>query len=435
MYQSFNRYIHFVLLPLLLWFYAACIVFIWYGARFTPDSAILARVVASIFSDLVWIPFGFIVWTAACAWLLERIVRHESASHIIIWTEAFSAALVLFIFSHETAFAFLFVPLAGIIFKTLLYLPHLHKQLNFLSKFIPVFLILFLIVFHYRCQMFPNFDMSSTDHTIKVMSYNIYSQAGYNDRLQVIETIKRESPHVICFIEFNPMRDPELIKQELGDHYPYQIIGGRLSRWTQSAAFILSKYPLKKIRVSKSSTIDDGHVNFIFAEMDFNGRKVNIVSYHLSTVGHHIERAAGKNINLMKMGNRAADNETAIDMEKSEQSRFIIDTIATFKEPTILCGDLNDTPNSRAYNILSKQLVNTFSLKGWGLGATFGESWMKTKQKLRNIPFISFLARDVIRIDHIFVSQDIEVVSSKVLKNAKGSDHKPVMAVVRLVDK
>jgi len=435
MYQSLNKYIHFVLLPLLLWFYAVCTVFIWYGARFTPDSAILVRVVASILSDLVWIPFGFIVWTAACAWLLSRIIRHEGSSHYIVWAGAFSAALVVFIYSHETAFAFLFIPLAGIIVRTVVNLPHIAKQYNFLSIFIPVSIIFLLIVFHYRCQMFPDIDVRSTDHTIKVMSYNIYSQAGYNDRLQVIETIKRESPHVICFIEFNPMRDPELIKQELGDRYQYRIISDRLSRWTQSAAFILSKYPLKKIRVSQSSTIDDGHVNFIFAEMDYNGRKVNIVSYHLSTVGHHIERAAGKNINLMKMGNRAADNETAIDMEKSEQSRFIIDTIATFKEPTILCGDLNDTPNSRAYNILSKQLVNTFSLKGWGLGATFGESWMKTKRKLKNIPFISLLARDVIRIDHIFVSQDIEVVSSKVLKNAKGSDHKPVMAVVRLVDK
>jgi len=406
-------------------------VFIWYGARFTPDRAVLVRIASSILSDLVWIPCGLLVWTGAFAWLLKQVFRSSKTSgRIVTPVLVFSAAVLFFIFFYDAAFAFFFIPLAGLFIGFLLHLARKKITRIHLSYYIPIACILILMVIHYRWQMIPNSFMGSQPDDIKVMSYNIYSHAGYEDRLRVIETIKRESPDVVCFMEYNPMRDPQLIKQELGDRFPYMLIADNLTRWTRSAALILSRFPLKKINASKVSDKDDRHVNFIFGEMEIDGRRVNIVNYHLITVGHRIARVARANINDREKVNEAAGTETEIDQEKYEQAHYLVDKIATFREPTILCGDLNDTPNSKAFHLLASRLVNTFSAKGWGLGDTFGKSWIR--RRFEKIPFIRLFARDVMRIDHIFVSRDITVVSANVVKNAEGSDHKPLIAVLRI---
>ncbi|MBN1294998.1 MAG: endonuclease/exonuclease/phosphatase family protein [Candidatus Latescibacteria bacterium] len=423
-----------IIYQILLWTYAALVVFIWYGARFTPDHAVLIRVAASILSDLVWIPFGIYIWFDSILWILGFVIKPDRPIEFVKkWILALTVVLFFFMFNYETAFAFLFIPLSLFIAKTLLCFPGNILQKKFYAIYLPIILILCITISHYRWQMLPVFTSNTGVNTIKIMSYNIYSQAGFDDRMRVIKTIKNESPDVVCFIEFNPMRDPVLIQRELGDIFPYQMTGGHFSRWTQSVAFIMSRYPLAKIRVSNSSKVEDGHINFIFAEMTLDDRKINVVNYHLSTVGHHIENTVRKTFNLKEVGDTAIDYELPVDMEKNEQARFILETIATFKEPTILCGDLNDTPNSRAYHLLQSQFINTFSSKGWGLGSTFGESWIKNKKRLSRIPLLSLLARDVMRIDHIFVSRDITVLHSKVIRNAEGSDHKPVVAVVRLV--
>ncbi len=416
---------------ILLWMYAVILIFVWYGARLTPESAVLVRIASSILSDLVWIPLGFTVWSGVITWILGYLFKAKSLPwQILAKTATVSFIVVFFICCLETAFAFLFVPLSLFIIRLIfIFKSHRLPKLAFI-RCLPLCFVIVLTVFYYRGQLLPTVSLRVEPGDIKIMGYNIFAYADYDDRMKVFETIKNESPDVICFMEFNPLRDPELFKQKLGDRYPYMLIGDNLTRWTKSAAFILSRFPIKKITVEKISEKENRFFNFIFAEMNVDGRTVNIVNYHLLTVGHRIARAARENLNSSERVTGAVIKEAAIDSEKYDQAHFILDKISTFSEPTILCGDLNDTPNSRAYHLLDRYFINTFSEKGWGLGPTFGKAWMRSH--LRIIPGISFIARDVMRIDHIFASRDFTVVSSRVIADAEGSDHKPIISVLRL---
>ena len=123
-------------------------------------------------------------------------------------------------------------------------------------------------------------------------------------------------------------------------------------------------------------------------------------------------------------------NEIVKDKMKYIQSKIFIDLCSTLDGPVILCGDMNDTPNSRAFHVINKNYINTYSAKGWGLSDTFGE--YKINNKLKHIPFIKYLSHDFIRIDHIFVSKQIKIKSANVITAAKGSDHKPIVSVIEL---
>jgi len=76
--------------------------------------------------------------------------------------------------------------------------------------------------------------------------------------------------------------------------------------------------------------------------------------------------------------------------------------------------------------------VNAFSRKGWGLGATFGAEYLRERFAPKAGSLLARLVRDVLRIDHIFVTPGLDVVSARVVGEAPGSDHKPLVVVVRV---
>ena len=63
-----------------------------------------------------------------------------------------------------------------------------------------------------------------------------------------------------------------------------------------------------------------------------------------------------------------------------------------------LCGDLNDTPNSYVYGILSEGLTDTFRERGLGIGTTFSGA----------LPFL--------RIDYVLTDPRIKVYSCRVAR-------------------
>ncbi|MFA6471126.1 MAG: hypothetical protein WCU00_03710, partial [Candidatus Latescibacterota bacterium] len=56
----------------------------------------------------------------------------------------------------------------------------------------------------------------------------------------------------------------------------------------------------------------------------------------------------------------------------------------------------------------------------------------KMKDKFQNHPFLLLFSRDVLRIDHIFVTRGMRVISAEVIGDAQGSDHKPVISVIEI---
>ena len=87
--------------------------------------------------------------------------------------------------------------------------------------------------------------------------------------------------------------------------------------------------------------------------------------------------------------------------------------MAKSPHPLLVVGDLNDTPHTYVYSVISKGLQDAFVQKGRGLGITYAG----------RIP--------ALRIDYIFVQAPFSVLNYR--SERKGfSDHKAIRAKVVL---
>ena len=96
---------------------------------------------------------------------------------------------------------------------------------------------------------------------------------------------------------------------------------------------------------------------------------------------------------------------------RAEQAQKIANHMAACPHPIILCGDLNDTPLSYTYHLLTQNLNDSFKEKGTGFGTTYAGS----------IP--------ALRIDYILTHKKINVESLNILKK-NYSDHFPVICKI-----
>jgi endonuclease/exonuclease/phosphatase family metal-dependent hydrolase len=91
--------------------------------------------------------------------------------------------------------------------------------------------------------------------------------------------------------------------------------------------------------------------------------------------------------------------------------------------PVIICGDLNDVPNSYAYSTIRGNRKDAFLEKGLGIGKTFTSA---TSRFLGKLP--------TLRIDYILTDPRIETGQfTKV--NKKLSDHFALVADIKLPEK
>jgi endonuclease/exonuclease/phosphatase family metal-dependent hydrolase len=363
---------------------------------------------------------------------VKRLLRPGREESLLL-KPGIAVIVVLFhLLFTDIAFKFLFIPMiiAGVAgLKRIL---DGRTGFHLLGWYLPLILVAVLSVLHYHHQLYPGRQEIHAGKTIKVLSYNIFYDGGHEDRLKVIETIRKENADIFCCIEFNFQKDGALFAREIGELYPYTLTSD-YSKYSKSGSIIFSKYPIRYFNLRNQKKMPQkwsSKVSIIFAELDVDGRKVNLVNYHLKSVGHYIEYVADKDFPVRAKIDWAAKNEEKNDREKAVQAEFLVKLMSESTNPTILCGDLNDTPNSRVFQVLEKSYKNAFSDRGWGLGATFGEA--RILDNLGWIPFISYVARDLIRIDHIFVSKDIRVHSARVITDAHGSDHKPVVSTIEL---
>ncbi len=428
---TIGRFFRDFCVAIMLWAYAGLVIFTWHIARSTPEWAVLLRVAASVINDLVWVPLGILAWSYAVLFL-KRILRPGGEESLLLKPVVAILVILFHILFTDTAFKFLFIPLAISAIACLKRILDGRTGFHLLGWYFPIIIVTALTIVHYHHQMLPGRPGVPVNKTIKVLSYNIYYDGKHEDRMKVIDTIKKENADIFCCIEFNFQKDGPLFGREIGELYPYTLTSDH-SRYSKSGSIIFSKYPIRYYNLRNQRKMQhkwSSKVSIIFAELDVDGRKVNLVNYHLKSVGHYIEYVADKDFAVKDKIEWAAKNEEKNDREKAIQAQSLVDLMADSTNPTILCGDLNDTPNSRVFQVLQKSYKNTFSNRGWGLGNTFGEA--RIQDNLSWIPFISYAARDLVRIDHIFVSKDIRIHSARVLSDAHGSDHKPVVSVIEL---
>jgi endonuclease/exonuclease/phosphatase family metal-dependent hydrolase len=297
-----------------------------------------------------------------------------------------------------------------------------------------VVIMLGLLSFSRTFQMTFFQPTSNHDNSIEVMSFNVrlfdlYNWSGNEESKDKIEEfVKQENVDVVCFQEYYRgvgvhFSVREFMKDEVGYAYCYEHITTSAKQYKGNGnnlfgSAIFSKYPF----------IDSGYVEF---ENDENNHIswIDIVKEKdtLRIINAHIGSMRLQNADYKLIGGN--DNKKWAHEKQVEQDLFTRMTKAYYRReeqlveleafvaaseyPVVLCVDLNDTPNSYAYNQMVSDLTDAFMVSGWGIGSTYvGENIFN-----RIMP--------INRIDYIFHSESIDSRNFTTHKE-KLSDHKAI---------
>lgn len=259
----------------------------------------------------------------------------------------------------------------------------------------------------------PGFSMLTynTYHFVDVEKEALNDHIDYNRTLQ---NIINADADIVAIQEKSSSRFKENKRlkftaeqiEHINQLYPYQIL--------QSRGQILSKYPVRLV----SDTIFTKTAFTTVFEADIDGHKVTIINNHLQSIGFtkddkdlYVELTTRPDSLESKIGEAKLLTRKLLDAFQQRASQVeAVDSIArSIGGNIILCGDINDTPNSYSYHVLSKNRRDTYLDLGTGPGYTY----------LAN--------RMWVRIDYLFYEGDMEARYVNVIEK-RSSDHYPVYA-------
>jgi endonuclease/exonuclease/phosphatase (EEP) superfamily protein YafD len=262
-----------------------------------------------------------------------------------------------------------------------------------------------MLVLHGR-QLVPS-RAAPPGEGITVMSYNIHrEEAGSAAFLPVI---RQWQPDILALqeaIQPRPQRDDlvSTLEDRLGYSCTYRAY---YQRPGSAGIAVCVAPPIQLHTVQRRTYHVRGKWSYLFAEMLVGNRTVNIVVPHLLAFGISGSDPISDpryTIRRLRWASRWHHSET----------NELLRLISHCKDPTIMAGDFNSTPNQAIHARIRGSLSDAFQRKGFGLGATH-----------------RFLLP--IRIDYVYVSSELEVLSAEVGPRGP-SDHRPVIARIRLVD-
>ena len=296
-----------------------------------------------------------------------------------------------------------------------------------------------IIGLHFSGSFTPTKDST----TLRVMSWNVrrftpynkdYFDPKNNNLKDIIEEVVKYQPDVLCLQEFytgpsKKRKNLELFRDSLG--YPYVSIenitnGGARS---QSGTVIFSRFPFAKTYVYQ---LPDAYATAaedpVAADILVGKDTIRVITFHLQSYGflNRDYEDLYKIKNQEDQGLRASKNifrkmQYAFSL-RGVQSDMIKREVTRSPFPTVVCGDLNDVPNSYAYQTVRGDMKDAFLEKGAGLGKSFISGRSK---------FLTWLP--TLRIDYIFTSSVFEVTQFRMVTR-KLSDHRGLITDLKLLE-
>ena len=316
--------------------------------------------------------------------------------------------------------------------------PELIPRVSLLTLGFPIFLavdllfVLFWLLFHARLVWVPIVGMllvggyvldycplnfgsnhSASDSTLSIVTFNVGCMTTDEQRDELMRFINVVDADIICLQEFYP--------KFIAYHKEWFDSTGYQSLQFNTVA-VLSRLPFL------SDTI---HINYptrsnhsMACWIDLGGDSLLIINNHLES-NHLSPEERDEYTNAITDPNRESIKSSSRKLmsKLSEAAAYRgaqTDSICAILEryaghPTIVCGDLNDTPISYTYQRLSRRLTSAYREAGFGPGFTFSR---------RSFP---------VHIDHLFFSNHWTCTSCNIDRTVLSSDHYPL--IVRLSKK
>jgi len=251
---------------------------------------------------------------------------------------------------------------------------------------------------------------------VKICTYNVghFSQGkekSYDRSISGVNSfLNQNNVQIACLQEFF-IKDTAQIRTNF-PQYPYYHL--HLFKSKRGAGFgniTLSKFPIK----DQGTITFKGSTNLcIYTDIEHFGKNLRIYNTHLES--HSISFTA-----LVK---RIRESESVTEdiydvhdklavtfRKRSHQVDSIRRHAALNRIPSIICGDLNDTPMSYAYKSLTTDRKDSFRQSGRGFSATYSVLW------------------PLLRIDYILYPQPFWSLSHTTPRIGY-SDHFPVISEI-----
>jgi endonuclease/exonuclease/phosphatase family metal-dependent hydrolase len=282
------------------------------------------------------------------------------------------------------------------------------------------------------CQSPPGQAKSGSGKAFRVMTYNIHHGEGLDEKvdlLRIAELIKREGADIVALqevdkgVERTARRDlPEELAALTGmtcifsNNYHYQ--GGEYGN------AVLTKFPVVRWTNRHYQMLrPDEQRGILQLVLNVHGREVVFMNTHIdyrpddserwSNVGEIEEIVNSKPLTLPSDTLSPTGGEGRVRGRRATGG--VVGRDGVKGRPIILCGDFNDTPESRVCRRLSGTFDDTWALVGQSDGFT--------------IP----AANPRKRIDYLWISKDKSLVPLKAwVPRSDASDHLPVVAEFQL---
>ncbi len=279
-----------------------------------------------------------------------------------------------------------------------------------------------------QIRLSPDFVQEKHPSNIRVMSWNVehFDILEYKThperKQQMLDMINSYEPDVACFQEVVAGEKPKSINNlqqimnQLGFTYYHYSYNPKLD-FDENHHFgiiIFSRFPIiKKSTVSFAPNDYNSifqYVDIVRAADTFRVFNIHLQSLKFSDKNRNYldEPTLKDQQDLMRTTSIISKLRTGF-LKRSQQSNHIRQSMDSSKYPVIVCGDLNDVPNSYAYFKIGENMKNAFAEKGTGIGRTF------------------YSVSPTLRIDDIFCDERFSVQQFVRVKK-KLSDHYPLIA-------
>ena len=259
----------------------------------------------------------------------------------------------------------------------------------------------------------PGFSILTynTFHFVDVEGELLNDKIDYNRTLQNIinadaDIVAIQEKSYLEFKENKRLKFTAEQVEQINKLYPYQI--------HKSYGPILSKYP---VRLLSDTTYTKTAFTSVY-EVDIEGRKVTIINNHLQSIGFtkddkelYVELTTNPDSIEGKIGGAKQLTHKLLDafQQRALQVEAVDSLARSIGGNIILCGDINDTPNSYSYHVLTHNRRDAYHDLGSGAGFTYMANRMW------------------VRIDYLLYEGDMDARYINVIKK-RSSDHYPVYA-------
>ncbi len=227
--------------------------------------------------------------------------------------------------------------------------------------------------------------------TIKVMSYNVWSQNPHLDEIAAV--VAQQHPDILLLQEVTAERYPTLL-QYLQKLYPDQPLHQAYEPGLLQA--VVSRFPLRS-----------------HASLPRKGKTLKAV----------VQTPEGEltlyNSHFMRTG--------AWTRRHAKIAALLAEDIARDAGPVILAGDFNTSDRTETYRLITSKLKNAHWEAGRGFGFTF--------PAYGSCRVIACQVPPMVRIDHIFYNEFLFAASAGTVPDSGGADHLPVVAEFSLLKK